>query len=100
MENEGGPAMKSRKVRRFATLFLSAGFLCAAVVQAARPQEPEEVMEVTVEAHQTLWDIAAAHTGDDRDIRRAIYDIQRLNQISNPGAIQPGQIIRIPNPAR
>lgn len=90
--------MRNRSIKRLAFLFLSAVFLCAAVSQAAFPEKRTDCMEVVVEEHQTLWDIASAHTDEETDIRQYIYDIRQLNHISDPGHLQPGQIIRIPRP--
>lgn len=88
--------MRNRSVKRFAFLFLSAVFLCAAVSQAAFPEKKTDFVDVVVEEHQTLWDIASAHTDEETDIRQYIYDIRQLNHISDPGHLQPGQVIRIP----
>lgn len=94
----GMMTMRACKIRRFAFLFLSAGFLCAAAAQASFPDPIPSSTEVIVEDHQTLWDIAAQHVGDDTDIRRYVYDLQQINHISDPGMLHPGQIIRIPRP--
>ena len=49
-----------------------------------------------VEPEDTLWTIAARTVGDQQDIRRYIYDVQKINGIQDPGALQAGQVIRLP----
>ena len=65
-------------MKKFLVPFIAAGFLCAAAVQAAIPEPPEKVIEVTVSEHETLWDIAAAHTDNETDVRKTIYTIKRF----------------------
>ncbi|MCB2224017.1 MAG: LysM peptidoglycan-binding domain-containing protein [Actinobacteria bacterium] len=45
----------------------------------------------------TLWDIAAAHTTPGEDVRRVVYEIQRLNDLDG-SVIQPGQVLQVPLP--
>lgn len=83
-------------MKKFLVPFIAAGFLCAAAVQAAIPEPPEKVIEVTVSEHETLWDIAAAHTDNETDVRKMIYTIREINHISDPASIQPGQVLKVP----
>lgn len=85
-------------MRRFILPFLVISFLFAAAVSAAIPRAEPRVLNVVVQDNETLWDIAARHTDSTIDVRKTIYDIQQLNHITDPGDIQPGQIIRIPVP--
>lgn len=83
-------------MRRLILPFMAVLFLFAAAVNAAIPKNGPEVLDVVVEENETLWEIASRHTDSTVDIRKTIYDIQQLNHITNPGDIQPGQIIKIP----
>jgi LysM repeat protein len=48
-----------------------------------------------VEAGDTLWDIAAAHTGEGDDIRHMVFEIREVNGLSG-SIISPGQDLMIP----
>jgi LysM repeat protein len=50
----------------------------------------------TVRSGQTLWSIAAAHTGETGDIQETIDRISEANHLGST-SIQPGQHLRIPN---
>ena len=45
----------------------------------------------------TLWDIAAEHTTPGEDVRRVVYEIQRLNDLDG-SMILPGQELQVPLP--
>jgi hypothetical protein len=49
---------------------------------------------VFVEKNDTLWGIIKNNCSDYKDIRKVIYDIKKLNNISSN--IVPGQKIKIP----
>lgn len=48
-----------------------------------------------VVAGDTLWDIAAEHTTPGEDVRRVVFEIQRLNDLEG-SMIHPGQVLRVP----
>ena len=50
-----------------------------------------------VVAGDTLWDIAAEHTIPGEDVRRGVFEIQRLNDLEG-SMIHPGQVLRVPVP--
>ncbi|MCJ7725825.1 MAG: LysM peptidoglycan-binding domain-containing protein [Acidimicrobiia bacterium] len=50
-----------------------------------------------VVAGDTLWDIAADYTTPGEDVRRVVFDIQRLNDLEG-SVILPGQVLRVPIP--
>ena len=52
---------------------------------------------ITVEVlpGETLWDIASNNMSDDMDKRKAVYLIQKANDLDY-AAIHPGQILKVP----
>jgi LysM repeat protein len=65
-------------------------------VGAATPDDrPAATATHLVTTGDTLWDIAAAHTLPGDDVRRTVYEIQRLNELSG-SVIVPGQVLQIP----
>jgi LysM repeat protein len=65
-------------------------------VGAATPDEaPVAADTYLVTTGDTLWEIAAAHTLPGDDVRRTVYEIQRLNDMRG-SVIVPGQVLQIP----
>lgn len=65
-------------------------------VGAATPDEtPAATGTHLVTTGDTLWEIAAAHTLPGDDVRRTVYEIQQLNDLSG-SVIVPGQVLHIP----
>lgn len=62
-------------------------------VQAKRNTADQDIIEWTVGRGDTLWEIAAENRGKT-EIRRYIYEIKELNDISS--TIYPGQILLLP----
>jgi len=52
-------------------------------------------VEVKVQSGDTLWDIANTYGPDDVDVRRVIYEICRLNDVT-ADTIVPGQTLLVP----
>lgn len=50
---------------------------------------------VTVQAGDTLWSVAAAHTGSDANVQDTIDRITEANHLQ-ASTLQPGQHLRIP----
>lgn len=50
---------------------------------------------VQVTYGDTLWDIACQYKSDDTDIRKAVYDICKVNDIE-ASDLKPGMTLKIP----
>ena len=50
---------------------------------------------VTVQSGDTLWSLVAANYSYQGDIRKAVYEVEQINNIDN-AIIRPGQVILIP----
>lgn len=51
---------------------------------------------VQVGRGDTVWSIAAKHTGDKEDVRNLVVAIKKANNLGNDVAIQPGQTLKVP----
>lgn len=51
---------------------------------------------VEISFGDTLWEIASEYAPEDMDIRRAVYKLQELNNLSAVDLV-PGMVIKIPN---
>jgi len=88
----------SRVLIVISTIVVALVLLLASSVQATG-----ELLEITevqtaeykVRSGDNLWDIAADHTPDGRDVWTTIESIKRMNDI-NGSVIQPGQVLEIP----
>lgn len=58
--------------------------------------EKPSYTEVTISYGDTLWDIADEYKSNDTDIRRAVYEICEINNISASDLV-PGMVIKIPD---
>ncbi len=67
--------------------------LLASAVQADGGSAPTAAY--TVQAGDTLWDIAATVTPAGSDVRAAVHDLRRLNDLDG-SVILPGQVLRVP----
>jgi nucleoid-associated protein YgaU len=50
---------------------------------------------VTITAGDTLWDIAETYMADDMDVRKAVYELCKYNDI-NASDLTPGMVIKVP----
>ncbi len=64
---------------------------------AGTPDGPGEYGTHVVVVGDTLWDIAAESTTPGEDVRRVVFEIQRLNDLEG-SVILPGQVLRVPIP--
>ena len=62
----------------------------------ANEQKAAEISKVHyVKEGETLWDIAAGLSSDEQDIRKVIYDLEKLNDIAPDADLKVGQKIVI-----
>lgn len=62
----------------------------------AYEQEAAEIQKIHyVEEGETLWDIAAELASDEQDVRKIVYDLQKLNGIAPDADLKVGQKIVI-----
>lgn len=50
----------------------------------------------TVQADDTIWDIAKNITDEKTDVRETIYNIEKLNNFDNGYSLKVGQTIKLP----
>lgn len=82
-------------MRKILLLFLLGICFYGLVANASTFQE-NTYKEVMVEENQTLWDIAIYNIDSSKDVRKYIYEVQKLNGINDPGELIPGRIIKLP----
>lgn len=64
--------------------------------QVVEPANMETVTYVTtVEAGDTIWDLAARLAADRDDIRDVVRAIKAQNGITDAAALRPGQTLRV-----
>ncbi|WDC83945.1 LysM peptidoglycan-binding domain-containing protein [Caloramator sp. mosi_1] len=51
--------------------------------------------EIVVNKGDTLWKISIKHTPKDKDVRKTIYEIRKINNL-NDCIIYPGQVLKVP----
>jgi len=56
----------------------------------------ERFATITVQPGESLWGIAAAHTGAEGDVQETVDKISAVNHLGNT-AVLPGQHLRIPH---
>lgn len=56
----------------------------------------EVYKEIIVYPGDTLWDIAVEHFDGSTDVRKVIYNIKKLNEMSS-SELSIGQIVKLPN---
>jgi len=95
---------KKRKLQIFPcliALFLIitlAGFINILVSKNAAATDNEEfrpMTEVIVDNGDTLWALTKKYCDYEGDIRKAIYEVQRINGLDN-AQLEPGTVLRMP----
>jgi nucleoid-associated protein YgaU len=77
-------------------MVLGAGHLGAAHGVAA----PVASQRIVVHAGDTLWVLAERHATPGSDPRRWIADVARLNGLTDPTRLLPGQVLQLPAGSR
>lgn len=63
-------------------------------ISVAKSNEEAEIISYTVSRGETLWDIAKEYTPNNKDIRQTIYEIKKINNITE-ATIYERQTIQI-----
>ena len=60
-----------------------------------RPAKVVKTYTYTVQAGDTLWSVCSEAKLPEQDVRELVYHTMQENQISDPGALQPGTLVII-----
>ena len=85
-------------VRFFISICIVVGLIVGIIIASLNQAQAEtynSYKEIEIEEGDTLWEIAAEHTDNNKDIREVIYDICKLNDIK-AGNIAAGDKIVVP----
>ena len=85
-------------VRFFISICIMVGLIVGIIIASLNQAQAEtynSYKEIEIEEGDTLWEIAAEHTDNNKDIREVIYDICKLNDIK-AGNIAAGDKIVVP----
>jgi len=78
-----------------AVVLLAAGFTFTVASPRVGNVEPRcSTVEVVVMPGDTLWSIARKHVSKEADLRAAVDDIMRLNDLPN-STLRPGQVLLV-----
>lgn len=83
-------------MKKIISVFIASVILCGWGVNASVLKDDDSYKSVVVQENDTLWDIAARETSDRVDVRKYVYTVQKLNHITDPGNLVPGQRINLP----
>ena len=92
--------MKKSIVRRvkWGNVMISGLLLGCLVYGGYRFTRPAQVIKTyayTVQAGDTLWSVCSEAKLPEQDVRELVYHTMQENQISDPGALQPGTLVII-----
>lgn len=65
-------------------------------ISIAKTDKEAEYIDYTISKGETLWSIAGEYKEQNEDIRQYIYDIKKLNNMTD-STVYPGQVIKIKN---
>ena len=65
-------------------------------ISIAKTDTEAEYIDYTISKGETLWSIAGEYKEKNEDIRQYIYDIKKLNNMTD-STVYPGQVIKIKN---
>lgn len=84
---------KAKFIRSMAiVIFLLVALFNISVAKSNK--EEAEIIDYTISRGETLWSIAEENKAEKEDIRQYIYDIKKLNNMTD-SAVYEGQIIQI-----
>jgi DNA-binding CsgD family transcriptional regulator len=88
---------RTRVVVLLTSVALALAILLLSAVNARAEDSSDRASYVahTVVSGDSLWDIAHAHVGSERDVRDLIEDIKRVNDLTS-SVIVPGQVVLVP----
>lgn len=85
----------SRRLRCLTFLIIFAAALCVFIVSSANATKVADTKIYVVSTGDTLWDIAEYCNTENRDLRRVMDDIMKLNKMTN-AKLSIGDKITIP----
>ena len=93
------PARLLMNIFLLLSLILFCQYFARTITMQNREEEKEAFINITIEKGDTLWSIARA-IYPDRDPRPVVAMIRDLNGLQENPTVFPGQILKIPAPAR
>jgi nucleoid-associated protein YgaU len=87
--------MKRKRFKRILALLLIGCILAIPFASKAKSKGNINYEKVVVYSGDTLWGIASKYTDDNKDVRRTIYEIRKLNKLDS-ALINPGQELLVP----
>lgn len=85
----------SRLILVAGLLFVASALLCNAINGKAYANEEQELQKIIVRSGDTLWNIIEANYDQEVDVRKAIYEVKRLNDLSS-SELYVGQVLYLP----
>ncbi len=69
--------------------------LLAVNVLVPKAEDPSDFKCITVQAGDTLWEIAEAHLPQDSDVRSFVWELKKINRLET-GEVFANQVLQIP----
>lgn len=93
------PARLLMNIFLLLSLILFFHYFTRSIAMQNREPENETVINITIDKGDTLWSIART-LYPDRDPRPVVAKIRELNGLQENPTVFPGQLLKIPAPAR
>ena len=87
--------MKKRLLTILICAALTVQYSACGISGNAETSQAPDPITIEVTDGDTVWDIAKHFKSDDKEIRKAVYEICQANNIPD-GSIQSGMILTIP----